>query len=151
MRALTFAVLALFGLMGAVPGARGQNLGVPPPPQECGSIVIVKCEKPEPAAADRGKRDAARRIEARRADRATVELDRVIIEGDADRIDTPEQAISRALYRPLVTRGEHSFVIGESAQCTCMNICPPPPLPCCSCTDRVGSSLANAPGWKPTR
>ncbi|HQR22318.1 MAG TPA: hypothetical protein PKV98_15730, partial [Burkholderiaceae bacterium] len=91
MRALAYAVLALSCLMGAMSDARAQNLGVPPPPPECGSVVIVKCEKPEPAAADRGKREAARRIEARRADRAAVELDRVIIEGDAERTDTPEQ------------------------------------------------------------
>jgi len=150
MRVFRVAALALCVLSVAEPSAQAPKPSVPTSPQECGSVVIIKCEKPETLASD-PKREAARRLEARRADRATLELDRIIIEDEADRPESPQQAISRALYRPLVTRGERSFWIGESAQCTCMNICPPPPLPCCNCTDRVGSSLANAPGWKPTR
>ena len=130
--------------------AQAPQSSAPKPAQDCGSVVIIKCDKPQPTAND-AKRNAARQMESRRADRTTFELDRVIIESEADRPETPEQSIGRALYRPLVTRGEQSFSIGESAQCTCRNICPPPPLPCCSCSDRVGSSLANAPGWKPTR
>ena len=132
-------------------GSRAQATAVPPlRPPDCGSVVIVKCDKPDPAVNDRSKLEAARRIESRRVDRATVELDRIIIEGDAERPQSPEQVIGRALSRPPLARGEHSFSIGESAQCTCMNICPPPPFPCCSCTERVGSRLAHSPGWKPT-
>jgi len=151
MRVLTAAVLGLACLLIALPDAQGQNLTVPPSPPDCGSVVLIKCDKPALAPNERDRRDAARRVEARRADRATVELDRIIIEGDAEHADSPQHAISRALSRPLVVEGEYSFTIGESAQCTCRNICPPPPFPCCACTDRVGSSLANAPGWKPTR
>jgi hypothetical protein len=146
---LGLAVLAA----GVIPlsGSRAQALAVPPlPPPDCGSVVIVKCDKPDPAVTGRPKLEAARRIESRRIDRATVELDRIIVEGDAERPDSPEQAISRALSRPLARPGEHTFATGESAQCTCRNVCPPPPLPCCSCTDRPGSRHATAPGWKPT-
>jgi hypothetical protein len=131
-------------------GVSGQTVIAPAPAApDCGSVVLVKCDKPPVDSPERARQDAARRMEARRADRATIELDRVIIEGDGERL-SPEQAISRALSRPLIRPGETSFSIGESAQCTCMNICPPWPLPCCNCTDRVGSRQATAPGWKPT-
>jgi hypothetical protein len=146
---LVVAVLAA-GVIHAS-GSRAQASAVPPlPPLDCGSVVIVKCDKPDPAVNDRSKLEAARRIESRRIDRATVELDRIIVEGDAERPDSPEQAISRALSRPLVRPGETSYSIGEAAQCTCMNICPPPPFPCCSCSDQPGKRLATSPGWKPT-
>jgi len=150
MRGATAATFVLSSLLVLWPGARGQNLSVPPAPQDCGSVVVIKCDKPEPSASERGKREAARRIETRRADRATVELDRVIIESDAERPNTPEQALSRALSRAPARPGEHTFATGEGAQCTCRSICPPPPLACCACSDQPGSRLATAPGWKPT-
>lgn len=132
-------------------GAGSQPVpGVPPPPPDCGSVVVVRCDKPEPPAWERAKQEAARRVEVRRADRAAVELDRVIIEAETERRESPEQAIGRALSRPLVRPGETSYSIGEAAQCTCMNICPPPPFPCCSCSDQPGKRLATSPGWKPT-
>jgi hypothetical protein len=143
------AAVATFALLLAA-GAGSQPVPASPVLPDCGSVVVVRCNKPEPSALERAKQEAARRIDVRRADRAAVELDRIIIEGDAERPESPEQAISRALSRPPLVRGEHSFSIGESAQCTCMNICPPPPFPCCNCTDRVGSRLAHSPGWKPT-
>jgi hypothetical protein len=143
------AAVIVFALL-LVAGAGSQPVPAPPLPPDCGSVVVVRCNKPEPPAPERAKQEAARRIEARRADRATVELDRIIIEGDVERPQSLEQAIGRGLSRPPLARGEHSFSIGESAQCTCMNICPPPPFPCCNCTERVGSRLAHSPGWKPT-
>lgn len=119
----------------------------PPTPPDCGSVVIIKCDPP---AATDPRREAARQMETRRTNPTQV-MDRIIIEDDAIRGSSPESIINRTFSRPLVAPGVHSYSIGESAQCTCMNICPPPPFPCCNCTDRVGSSLANAPGWKPTR
>jgi hypothetical protein len=131
-------------------GVIGQTVAAPAAATpDCGSVVIIKCDKPSADAPDRAKKEAARRLEARRADRATIELDRVIIEGDGER-RSPEDAISRALSRPLIRPGETSFSIGESAQCTCLNLCPPWPLPCCNCSDRIGSRHATSPGWKPT-
>jgi hypothetical protein len=89
--------------------------------------------------------------QARRAQRGVIELDRVIIYGEAELPGSPEEVIARALSRAPVRAGETSFATGESAQCTCMNLCPPPPFPCCQCTDRVGSRLSSSPGWAPTR
>lgn len=119
---------------------------LPQAPPDCGSVVIIKCE---PTAATDPRRAAARRMESRRANPIEV-MDRIIIEDDAIRPVSPESGINRALSQPFVAPGEHSFSIGEGAQCTCKNVCPPWPLPCCSCTDRVGSRHATSPGWKPT-
>jgi hypothetical protein len=143
-------VIAALALLLAT-GAGSQPVPVvPTPPPECGSVVVIRCDRPEPPASERAKQEAARRIEMRRADRAAVELDRIVIEGDAERPQSPEQAIGRALSRPIVRPGETSYSIGEAAQCSCMNICPPPPFPCCSCSDQPGRRLATSPGWKPT-
>jgi hypothetical protein len=123
---------------------------VTPPAPQCASVVVVKCDPPAADAAGSGARqDAARRMDARRTAQATQEMDRVIIEGDSER-RSPEDTINRALARPLVKRGETTFPIGEGAQCTCLNICPPWPLPCCACSGQTGSRHATAPGWKPT-
>lgn len=129
--------------------AQGQTTRVAPPePQDCGSVVLLKCDKPE--ASDKDKARARQQMESRRTNQSMLEFERIIIEGDSER-RSPEDAINRALSRPLVRQGEQTFAIGESAQCTCMNICPPPPFPCCQCTDRVGSRLSTSPGWAPTR
>jgi hypothetical protein len=137
--------------LAAVTSAQGQAPAVPAvPAPDCGSVVIIRCDRMAAASPERAKQDASRRIEARRAESASVELDRVIIEGEAERRITPEQLIGRVLARPLVRPGETSYSIGEAAQCTCLNICPPPPFPCCNCTDQPGRRLATSPGWKPT-
>ena len=150
MRAAVGALLAAV-LGSAVAQAPAVSPKVPPPTPDCGSVVIVKCERPELDDTQRARREATQRIENRRGSSAVDVMDRVIIEDDAVRPDSPEAAINRALSRPLVRQGENSFSIGEGAQCTCKNICPPWPLPCCSCTDQVGSRHANSPGWAPTR
>jgi hypothetical protein len=150
MRAAVGALLAAV-LGSALAQAPALPPKVPPPTPDCGSVVIVKCERPEVDEAHRSRREATQRIENRRGASAVDVMDRVIIEDDAIRPDSPEAAINRALSRPLVRQGENSFSIGESSQCTCMNICPPPPFPCCQCTDRVGSRHSTAPGWAPTR
>jgi len=121
--------------------------GVPPTSPDCGSAVIIRCEPPPASADTRG--EAARRLEERRTNPGSM-MDRIIIEEDAVRPASPESVISRALATPFVKTGEHSFSIGEGAQCTCLNVCPAWPLPCCDCTDQVGSRHATAPGSKPT-
>jgi hypothetical protein len=130
-----------------VPAQAQTTFSLPKPAPDCGSVVLLKCDKPQDA--DASKQDARRRLESRRIDSATLEFERIVIEGEGER-QSPESTISRALSRPLISPGEQSFSIGESAQCTCLNVCPPPPFPCCSCTDRVGSRHATSPGWKPT-
>lgn len=141
--------LTLAALLGAATAHAQAPLTLPPPAPECASVVIVKCDKPPAASAGPAQQDAARRIESRRTAQATQELDRVIVEGDSEK-RTPEDVINRALARPLVRQGETTFVVSEGAQCTCRNICPPWPLPCCACTPQPGSRHATSPGWKPT-
>jgi hypothetical protein len=145
------AVVAAAGLCNVAAQTPAAQAPVAQEVPDCGSLVIVKCERREVDDAQRTRREAARRIETRRGGNALDVMDKVIIEDDAIRPDSPEAAINRALSRPLAKQGEYSFSIGESAQCTCMNICPPPPFPCCQCTDRVGSRHSTAPGWAPTR
>ncbi len=143
------AVLASLAVAGSVVGNPTVQTATPSMP-DCGSVVVIKCDRRDAAPVEREKQEAARRSEVRRSERATVELGRIIIEGDAERLMSPEESISRALSRPLLRQGEHSYPIGESAQCTCLNLCPPWPLPCCQCTDQPGSRHATSPGWKPT-
>ncbi len=143
-RAAVVWAVALSGLAGMTSGLAANV--VPPTPPDCGSVVIIKCDPP-PAAEPR--REASRRVEAGRTNPTEV-MDRIIIEDDAVRPDSPESVINRALARPFVAPGEHSFSIGEGAQCTCKNVCPPWPLPCCNCTEQVGNRHATSPGWKPT-
>jgi hypothetical protein len=143
-------VLIMAGLCNASAQSPAAKATAEPKMPDCGSVVIIKCEPPAVEDAQRARREAARHIENRRGGSVDV-MDRVIIEDDALRPDSPEAAINRALSRAPVRQGENSFSIGESAQCTCMNICPPPPFPCCQCTDRVGSRHSSSPGWAPTR
>jgi hypothetical protein len=143
------AIAASLAICGSAAGNQTLQTTTPPMP-DCGSLVVIKCDRRDVVPVERAKQEAARRSEVRRSERAAVELGRIIIEGDAERLLSPEESISRALSRPLLRQGEHSFPIGESAQCTCLNICPPWPLPCCQCTDQPGSRHATSPGWKPT-
>jgi hypothetical protein len=143
------AVLASLAVAASAAANPTLRVATPPLP-DCGSLVVIKCDRRDAGTVERAKQEAARRSEVRRSERATVELGRIIIEGDAERRVSPEESISRALSRPLLRQGEYSFPIGESAQCTCLNRCPPWPLPCCQCTDQPGSRHATSPGSKPT-
>jgi hypothetical protein len=125
--------------------AMAQSLVAP----DCGSVVIIRCDKDAGASTDSDRRAAARRQEARRIRPEVQELDRIIIEGDAERSSLGD-TINRALARPLLLQRESTFSLGEGELCTCRAVCPPPPLPCCVCSDRVGSRHATSPGWKPT-
>ena len=127
--------------------AMAQSLVAPTP--DCGSVVIIRCDKDAGASTDADRRAAARRQETRRIRPEVQELDRIIIEGDAER-SSLEDTINRALARPLQLQRESTFSLGEGELCTCRAVCPPPPLPCCVCSDRVGSRHATSPGWKPT-
>ena len=112
VRAAVGALLAAV-LGSALAQAPAVTPKVPPPTPDCGSVVIVKCERPEADDAQRARREATLRIENRRGGSAVDVMDRVIIEDDAIRPDSPEAAINRALSRPLVRQGENSFSIGE--------------------------------------
>ena len=133
----------------------------PPPtkPSDCGSVVLVKCENRNPvespdAAANRAERaEQQRRVESRRIDGPRPDLGRVIIEGERIRPLTVEESLRRAMPADITPNGTYTYSIGEGAQCTCMNVCPPwwTLMPCCACSDRTGSRLSTAPGSTPLR
>ena len=151
MRAI-FLLAGIATLASVTAQTNGKPVSADPP--KCASVVFIKCDKPDnpkASAEERARQETIRRNEARRAQRGVIELDRIIIEGEAERPGSPEEAIGQALSHRLARAGETSFATGEGAQCTCMNLCPPPPFPCCQCSDRVGSRLSNSPGWAPTR
>jgi hypothetical protein len=113
--------------------------------RDCGSKVVLRCASGKGTAAAPGgdpeRTRAAREAAQRRSDAAAEDLGRVVIEGERIRTPSVEQVISKALERPIVRDGTHSFEIGEGAQCTCMNVCPPWPLPCCSCSGHASSYI----------
>jgi len=125
---------------------------------ECGSVVVVKCEKPKSidsprAAAERAQRiDRSGRVESRRSG-SVQELDAIVIEADRIRQLSAEEAIERALRTETPRAGTHTYSTGVGTQCTCMNICPPwwTLMPCCSCTSQTGSRMSTAPGSSPLR
>jgi hypothetical protein len=121
---------------------------------DCGSVVVVRCE---PAQADRppaprneaARRERERQFAARRAGSAQ-EFDRIIIEGEAIRRRTFDEAIAPAFPALKPVDGTTTTTIAESAQCTCMNRCPPLPFPCCQCSAHP-SRYALSPGASPLR
>lgn len=125
---------------------------------DCGSVVIVKCEKrnqvetPD-AATERAQRaELSGRVESRRSGN-TQDLGTVVIEGDRVRPLTVEESIQRAMPGEKPRPGTHTFSTGEGTQCSCMNVCPPwwTLMPCCSCSTHTGSRLSVAPGSSPLR
>jgi hypothetical protein len=119
--------------------------------KDCGSIVIVRCEPPpakaaSPARSAAATRDTGARVEARRQEFADpFELDRVIIEADPIRRSL-EEALSAPFDRPA--HGTHTFLNADGSTCSCMNRCPPVPLPCCACA-APPRSYATSPGSPP--
>jgi hypothetical protein len=120
------------------------------PVEDCGSVVIVRCEPRERAAGSEAPaaatRDTSTRIEARRQAFADpFELDRVIIEADPIRRSL-EEALSAPFVRP--EHGTHTFANADGSKCSCMNRCPPMPFPCCACSPPP-RGYATSPGATP--
>jgi len=126
----------------------GVNTSVAPP--DCGSVVIVKCDRPAAAVSggSGGSTDASRRVELRRQGSLVQQLDGVVIEGQAIRRRTVEETIGSAFPALRPRDGDHTFTTGEGAQCTCNNNCPPWPLPCCVCSGHM-SRYRSMPGSSP--
>jgi len=133
---------------------------VPPTETKCGSVVVIKCEprkeveSPNAAAERALKEDRQRRTETRLSTtNPRPDLGVIIIEGERIRPLTVEESLKRAIPDEPVAGGTHTYSIGEGAQCTCMNVCPPwwTLMPCCSCTDRTGNRMSTAPGSTPLR
>lgn len=116
--------------------------------RDCGSVVIVKCDRAAASAVSGGSFDAARRVELRRQGSLVQQLDGVVIEDLAMRRRTVEETIGGAFPALRPRDGDHTFTTGEGAQCTCNNNCPPWPLPCCVCSGHM-SRYRSMPGSSP--
>jgi hypothetical protein len=118
---------------------------------DCGSVVIVKCDPtrtanvPPQTPREAARRDQARGLAARREAPTTQDFGLVIIEGEAVRRRTLEEALASAFPQSRPADGSYTYTIAESAQCTCMNQCPPPPFPCCQCSGHM-NRYAASPG-----
>jgi hypothetical protein len=116
---------------------------------DCGSVVILKCD-PSPTASglpqtrsEAGRRDQSRAQTARWEPSPAQHLGAMIIEGEAIRRRTLEEAFSPSFPQSRPVDGSYSYTIAESAQCTCMNRCPPPPFPCCQCSGHMNRYSAS--------
>lgn len=145
------ALLAAIGALGATDAPRQPAVRAL---LDCGSVVVVRCErresalKPQPNA-EAARRERERQFAARRSG-DVHELDRIIIEGEAIRRRTFDEAFAPAFPELKSVEGTTTTTIAESAQCTCMNRCPPVPFPCCQCSAHP-SRYALSPGSSPLR
>jgi hypothetical protein len=118
--------------------------------KDCGSVVIIKCDAP----AANTNTDAAeqaqqsRRTEPRRTSPLVQQLDGVVIEGELLRRRSIEETMASAFPTVLPRDGNYTFDKGEGSKCTCMNVCPPWPLPCCTCSGQLSRYRA-MPGSSP--
>ncbi len=154
-RVALFILFAVLGGPAQAQTAEGAGRAVG---SECGSVVIVKCERrndaesPEAAAERSQKAERARRTEGRRSS-GVQDLGTVVIEGERVRSLSVEESIQRAMAGEVRPPGTHTYSTGEGTQCTCMNVCPPwwTLMPCCSCSTHSASRLSVAPGSTPLR
>lgn len=138
--------------LGVAVAALAQSLDLQPPAespraaQECGSVIIVRCERatePEEAPPDAFTQSlsrTARRFEQRRED--TTRLDTVVVEGAAPKPMTLDQAFAHN----LTPGGPATFQtsrMSDGRLCTCVRPCW---INCCTCTAGVDSGPA-APGF----
>ncbi|MBC8119007.1 MAG: hypothetical protein H7X75_05460 [Burkholderiaceae bacterium] len=116
---------------------------------DCGSVVIIKCERAQPAGLDTARTaEQARRAESRRQASPLQQLDGIVVEDNAIRRRSIEDTIGSAVP-PLRPRdGDYTFSTAEGAQCSCMNNCPPWPLPCCVCSGQM-NRYRSTPGSSP--
>ncbi|MGH6608976.1 MAG: hypothetical protein ACRECQ_01845 [Burkholderiaceae bacterium] len=114
---------------------------------DCGSVVIIRCDRP--ATTEQAEaQQRSRSIDLRRQPQSLQQLDGVVIEADALRRRSIEQTMAGAFPILLPRDGNYTFRTSESSKCTCMNVCPPPPLPCCNCSVPMNRYLST-PGSSP--
>ena len=116
-------------------------------PKDCGSVVIVKCDRPTLEPAD-GASELARRTELRRLASGVQQLEGVVIEDEAIRRKSIAESMGSAFPVFRSRDGTHTFEVGDGSKCTCANVCLPPPLPCCQCTPNL-SRYRQTPGSSP--
>jgi hypothetical protein len=118
------------------------------PPHDCGSVVIVKCDRPVSEPSSEQTRHLGRRTELRRQAAGVQQLEGVVIEGEAVRRRSIEEIMGSAFPIFRSRDSSHTFEASDGSKCTCMNVCPPPPLPCCQCSANL-SRYRQTPGSSP--
>lgn len=119
--------------------------------KDCGSVVIVKCDRPAPEGSPGTSDQApqqARRAELLRQDPFAQQLEGVIIEGEFIRRRSIEETMASGFPTVRSRDGSYTFDKDEGSKCTCMNVCPPWPLPCCACSGQMSRYRA-MPGSSP--
>ena len=118
---------------------------------ECASVVIIKCDRPaadtQLGTSDRVQQQS-RRLEPRRQNAMVQQLEGVVVEGEALRRRSIEEMMNMAVPPVRARDGSYTVETGEGAKCTCMNVCPPWPLPCCTCSSHM-SRYRLMPGSSP--
>jgi hypothetical protein len=120
-------------------------------PKDCGSVVIVKCDR---SASERSvstpeqPRQPVRRVDLRRQNPFVQPLEGVVIEGELIRRRSIEETMASAFPTVRPRDGNYTFDTGAGSKCTCMNVCPPWPLPCCTCSAPMGRYIG-MPGSSP--
>lgn len=118
---------------------------------DCVSVVIIKCDRPATevrlGTSDQTQQ-RSRRSEPRRQSSMVQQLEGVVVEGEALRRRSIEEMMNLALPAVLARDGSYTADTGEGTKCTCMNVCPPWPLPCCTCSSHM-SRYRLMPGSSP--
>jgi hypothetical protein len=119
------------------------------PLQDCGSVVIVKCDRASArseATSDQARQ--SRRGELSRQNPFVQPLEGVVIEGELIRRRSIEETMASAFPTVRPRDGNYTFDKGAGSKCTCMNVCPLWPLPCCTCSAPMGRYIGT-PGSSP--
>jgi hypothetical protein len=130
------------------PASDGRNQAAA---KDCGSVVIIKCDQPSTATStgtSDSARQQARRAEMRRQNPFAQQLEGVVIEGELIRRRSIEETMASAFPTVRARDGSYTIDSSEGSKCTCMNVCPPWPLPCCTCSGQLGRYRA-MPGSSP--
>ncbi|HVE90054.1 MAG TPA: hypothetical protein VNA44_10175 [Burkholderiaceae bacterium] len=117
-------------------------------PHDCGSVVIIKCNRPVSEPGSEQTRQLGRRTELRRQAAGIQQLEGIVIEGEAVRRRSIEEIMGSAFPIFRSRNSSHAFEASDGSKCTCMNVCPPPPLPCCQCSANL-SRYRQTPGSSP--
>lgn len=107
---------------------------------DCASVVIIKCDRPAPEiqlGTPDEPRQQSRRTEPRRQSPIVQQLEGVVVEGEALRRRSIEELMNMALPPIRARDGNYTVETGEGTKCSCMNVCPPWPLPCCTCSGHM--------------
>jgi hypothetical protein len=116
----------------------------------CGSVVIIKCDAPAAStvAGSSAQVQQSRSVDLRRQNPLTQQLEGVVIEGELIRRRSIEETMASAFPAVRARDGNYTVETGEGTKCSCMNVCPPWPLPCCTCSGHLSRYRA-MPGSSP--